>query len=1036
MATAVAAFISTVVVQATGSIVLASAAYWTAAVATTVALNAGISALTQASAQGKLGGQNSGGGQVQLTLDLNAGVPVAFGRTATAGNLVYRESFNSTKNEHLALITVLSAGGPIEAIEQFYVNDVPINFNTNANYPDATTGYSGKMWQWRRLGDTPETSVYAVGTSWAQPLPGITSAHKFSGLATTLTDLYFDAKNNVYSTGVPRMYYVLKGVKLYDPRKDSTYAGGVGTHRLNDPTTWTWSENPYLAALAWLTGRFANGRKVWGCGMPSAAIDWASFVDGANVADANGWKVGGVITTADDKWQVLTSLLQAGGGVPISRGAQIAALVNTPKVSAWSITAADLAGPIAMEQSTTPRRDRKNSVVPRYRSEAHRWTYVAATATTSSTYLTEDGSDLRTLSIDYPLVQNATQASQLAAYELTNSREGLKFTLVCKPRLLNLRTGDVCTVTLAELGLTAQKCLVTARTFDPQSCLVHLALRTETDAKHSYALSLTGSGPPSPALGLNDPNIIAAPGGTAYAASGVSFTASGTSIPAILITGTCDNELAGEVLIQYRVTGATSWTAWPPTAATTGRIEITGVTPGTQYDVQVAYRSVRGIISAYTSLGSVTVGSLLVPSASSVNSSVVWLFQRAASTPALPSATITYTFATGVATGLTNGWTTTIPTGTNPLYVTTAVAAAAGASDTIGPGEWASAVVLAQSGTAGATGPAGPNPITVGLTREAVTLFAYANGGVVSFTGADGYLTVYSGASDVTTGAALSVSASGCTGTINTSAGYPVAGQPMGYYQVTAMSGDTASLTLTAVYGGQTYVRTFSLAKARAGYEIVSSLPASSLFQGRMVFLTTDSKLYRYDGGAWTKAADGADITPGTVTTNAIAAGAITAAKLATTQLITVSAQIGDAVITNAKIGDLQVDTIKIANNAAVAPAIVTASSAIAGQGFQVWINVLEQSFTLTRAAMVFSTAYFKQSYGASGQAFGAFIQVTSISTLQQWTLFTTGGTAYSDTVALGGAQALPAGLYVVRLFWYNGNANINDRTMYTQVIY
>ena len=50
------------------------------------------------------------------------------------------------------------------------------------------------------------------------------------------------------------------------------------------------------------------------------------------------------------------------------------------------------------------------------------------------------------------------------------------------------------------------------------------------------------------------------------------------------------------------------------------------------------------------------------------------------------------------------------------------------------------------------------------------------------------------------------------------------------------------------------------------------------------------------------------------MTTNKLHAGAVTAAKLATTELITLSAQIGDGVITNAKIGNLEVDSAKIAN--------------------------------------------------------------------------------------------------------------------------
>lgn len=83
---------------------------------------------------------------------------------------------------------------------------------------------------------------------------------------------------------------------------------------------------------------------------------------------------------------------------------------------------------------------------------------------------------------------------------------------------------------------------------------------------------------------------------------------------------------------------------------------------------------------------------------------VVYLYQRSATTPSVPSTTVTFTFATGVATGQNNGWQQSIPAGTNPVYVTTATASSQGATDTIGTAEWATPVVLSQNGNAGQRG--------------------------------------------------------------------------------------------------------------------------------------------------------------------------------------------------------------------------------------------------------------------------------------------------------------------------------------------
>lgn len=63
--------------------------------------------------------------------------------------------------------------------------------------------------------------------------------------------------------------------------------------------------------------------------------------------------------------------------------------------------------------------------------------------------------------------------------------------------------------------------------------------------------------------------------------------------------------------------------------------------------------------------------------------------------------------------------------------------------------------------------------------------------------------------------------------------------------------------------------------------QIVSTLPGTA-DQGDLAFLTTDNKLYRYDGGSWIVAVDGADIVDGTiVASDKIQANSITADEIA-----------------------------------------------------------------------------------------------------------------------------------------------------------
>ena len=292
-----------------------------------------------------------------------------------------------------------------------------------------------------------------------------------------------------------------------------------------------------------------------------------------------------------------------------------------------------------------------------------------------------------------------------------------------------------------------------------------------------------------------------------------------------------------------------------------------------------------------------------------------------------PSGTSTYTWSDGTFTAPStpNGW-SLLPGA--PVVGATLWAISVSVSNNLttatSTATWNSSTVYAIgfAGTNGSPGGPGPAASSAYLTKEAQSLFAYADGTVVSFSNANGFLKIFSGTSDVTASATgFSATASGCTGTINTAANSPVNGQPAGYYQVTAMSADNATLTLSATYGGSTFTKVFTLTKSRGGYEIVAALPTTNLFIGRMVFLTTDNKLYRNTTGlfaGWTAAVPAVDITGTLVNAqiDSLAAskitGTLTNDQLDSIAAAKVSGQLSDAqlaAISAAKISGQLADT-------------------------------------------------------------------------------------------------------------------------------
>lgn len=575
----------------------------------------------------------TGGNPTQQTYDPQAGIPYPMGRTAVGGRIVYGTTAPAN-NKYRLFYSILGGGGPIDGIEAFYANNELVSFTADSG-EGASGKYLNRMWQVRRLGAPGESYLRFTATgSKDTPAdhggnpPEWTSAHKFTGYAAALTACEYDAK--IYAGDVQPLW-VLRGVKVYDPRLDDTYPGGSGSCRALDESTYVYSTNPWLHALTFALGRWQNGKRVIGLGLPVSAIIVSQFVEAANVAEANGWQIGGVVYTSDVRMSAVQAMAQAGGGYCLPMGAQLGCVVNAPRVSIGEIRSRDIVGD-SSAAGTKSRRDRINRIIGRYRSEAHNWEVVSAAPVEVSEHVAFDGGP-RTREIDYTLVQGVDQVAQLARYDIENSRELEPLTFTLGPAFLGYRAGDCLTVNVPELGLVDQDVIVQLRSFDPATGAVTLVCRSETQAKHAYCLGQTGEAPPTPSL---------TPGGYAptppdaadwSAEGGVVATADG-EVPVIIIRGIIDDVHADTVIVDYRqrleagppaVYG--DWTSREFPASSfaasgsdpTVTLQLTGLAPGGIYQVRVRYKTVRGVQDPETAtdLGDVTTGGLVASDAKS-----------------------------------------------------------------------------------------------------------------------------------------------------------------------------------------------------------------------------------------------------------------------------------------------------------------------------------------------------------------------------------------------------------------------------------
>lgn len=599
-----AAFASATTAVASGLTAMGMSAATATAVATqvvttaaTIAVTTGISYLLRPSTP-------SSGLTLDFKPDPKAPVTGMMGYAATGGNKVFQSTWGYN-NVVLSLGAALSLG-PIDAITQFRADDKVVAFTGAQN--EAVGFYDDDMWQKTTLGlPTDGALLPPTGLKYGSPgLSGWGANNAAKGVAFAFWTMVLAKKpedRNIFVNGVPDPRWIGRWMKLYDWRKDSTYPGGSGSHRENDWRTWEFTENPYVHARAWLRGHHKLNddgtvdftKRIAGVGVNPAAIDMPAFNEGANVADANNWKISGSWSSSDSKWDTLVSMLKAGSGAPQQNGAMISVLVNTPRVSTETVTRDNIVGDIQINPLTR-RRERKNTIVPRYRSEAHSWEYVPAGSVTNAVYRTEDRNELRSLEVQYTYVRDAKQAAQLAAYDLANMRESIKVSATLKVDALSIRAGDCITFNVPEVGLENQKCVVIRKTTDYQTAMVTVECRSETDGKHAWALGQAANPPPTPSLSANDPLYMPPPLAVDWTVT-PQPPSGGTSQPIINVDGPIDRGDIASVIVEYALDADGPWTSAGPADPSTGKYQISGLNPGASYWVSIRYVANNGIIS-------------------------------------------------------------------------------------------------------------------------------------------------------------------------------------------------------------------------------------------------------------------------------------------------------------------------------------------------------------------------------------------------------------------------------------------------------
>jgi hypothetical protein len=289
----------------------------------------------------------------------------------------------------------------------------------------------------------------------------------------------------------------IKGLKVYDPRLDSTVAGGSGAHRANNPATWAWSDNPALCIRDFICD------PVHGCGVghSSGFVNDVNIIAAANACDTLGFKLNIALTSEGDASAWLDQMrLVCNGTVYVENGQYCLFIDQVQSAVVVDFTTLG-AGVNARDVSYQPlvQRDQPTRVIVEFPNAAK--LYKQDTVTCDNPGVATGAVTVREARYKADGITNEAQAWKVGCFIANKAAYPLRVDFLGSFVSHKLKVGSLITLVTDEgLGsvATPQKCLVEALE-EQLSGEAKITARIYFDAIYS-ATTITGDTPPSSSL--------------------------------------------------------------------------------------------------------------------------------------------------------------------------------------------------------------------------------------------------------------------------------------------------------------------------------------------------------------------------------------------------------------------------------------------------------------------------------------------------------------------------------------------------------
>jgi hypothetical protein len=296
--------------------------------------------------------------------------------------------------------------------------------------------------------------------------------------------------------GEPQVRFAARGLRLYDPRKDSTN-GGSGAHRWNNDATWEYTGNPAVMIYNLLRGIPLPDGASYGLGVGAAdlpsSVWFAAMNKCAEQVNGKPRYIAGYevrMATAEDggdaPLDVVDELLKACDGEIVDMGGQWLMRAGPPGLPLASITDEDILR--NRPQDLDPFRgmaETFNAVRASYPSPEMGWQSREAPPRYDAAAEAEDGQRL-VADIQLPAVTDGEQVQRLMTAWLRDTRRQRRHTITLPPEFSYLTPLDTIEWNSTRNGYVTKIFEIAELVLDPLTLAVTLSIRERNPADYDW----------------------------------------------------------------------------------------------------------------------------------------------------------------------------------------------------------------------------------------------------------------------------------------------------------------------------------------------------------------------------------------------------------------------------------------------------------------------------------------------------------------------------------------------------------------------